>query len=622
MAAKRNGKKKYDTDRETDYLFEFFINENKFNEQLRHEYDNDIAKKNDNLDDQIKNYPLNLDSRVDVNKKSYDVTESSEKYVELPENSSERNQNVTQYSYNSENANDHNSVHNSHHNSQPNNRSVYGQKITPGPTVNYNQPPVNNTQQNTFGQQNIYGQQNMYKPQQPTINSNYNYQTQTNPTFIGTKPMLGEKLIADPVKYEETAEERRARARDAYSNLQDLVEKYQVKLSRRFTLDDDPDEMEAEYKMHRERRNKTNQVKFYKQVLIGVVSGAEFLNEKYNPFEFRLKDWSKQIATDVDDYTEVLEEIYEKYKEKGGKMPPELRLLFMIIFSGVMFHLSQALFGANGLNNTIRNNPNIINKLMSGLIGGSGSGSMFGNAEPSEARDVSPSANILQKLRQQNRENNQQTSEYTNQNTTTEVSNSNSRSDAPNMTERLLAEERARNELLKQQNEIQLAQLNQLRLNNQNLSTVKPQSNNVRQVPLQTQHNNYSNVMQPPQLNRVLSDVAANLEDDNMLSNYDFPMPIQSDTSMNEEIIFTSDSKANKKMKVNDIDFGDVLESLDSLESSVDNISVSARRRKNNKPMTSVRRKNSATRSTSRRGTDTKSDAMSVSRRGKRIFNI
>ena len=33
-------------------------------------------------------------------------------------------------------------------------------------------------------------------------------------------------------------------------------------------------------------------------------------------FEFKLKDWSKTVAADMDDYTEVLEEIYEKYKDR------------------------------------------------------------------------------------------------------------------------------------------------------------------------------------------------------------------------------------------------------------------------------------------------------------------
>ena len=181
--------------------------------------------------------------------------------------------------------------------------------------------------------------------------------------------------------------------------MQDLVEKYDVKLTKTYTIDSDPLEMEEEYKMHKEKRNKNNQVKFYKQVLLNIVCGAEFVNDKYNPFEFKLKDWSKQIAADMDDYTEVLEEIYEKYKDRGGKMAPEIRLLFMIIMSGVTFHLSQSLFGSGGLDATMQKNPNLINKLLGGFM----KGKMGMDAEPREAREL-PSNNkdLLDTMRRYN----------------------------------------------------------------------------------------------------------------------------------------------------------------------------------------------------------------------------
>ena len=151
----------------------------------------------------------------------------------------------------------------------------------------------------------------------------------------------------------ESAEEKRARAREAYSKLQDLRKKYKVEPNRNFTINDDPDEMNEEYDRIKENRHKENQVKFYGRILITIISGAEFVNDKYNPFEFKLKDWSKQVASDMDEYTEILEELYEKYKDKGGKMAPEIKLLFMIIMSGVTYHLSQTLFSADGLSQTL-----------------------------------------------------------------------------------------------------------------------------------------------------------------------------------------------------------------------------------------------------------------------------
>ena len=161
-------------------------------------------------------------------------------------------------------------------------------------------------------------------------------------------------------------------SREMYLKLMDLVDEYNVKLTKNFNIYDDPDEMKVEYDMHMEciNRNKNNQVKFYKSMLLNIVCGMEFLNEKYNLFGFQLKGWSKQIASDMDDYTEVLGELYEKYKNNDGKMTPENRLLFMIIMSGITFHLSQKLFGSSAMNETIQNNPNILNNLLGRLMKG------------------------------------------------------------------------------------------------------------------------------------------------------------------------------------------------------------------------------------------------------------
>jgi len=38
-----------------------------------------------------------------------------------------------------------------------------------------------------------------------------------------------------------------------------------------------------------------------------------------------MRDGLSKSTTDMDNYTEVLEELYEKYKDKGGNLPPEIR---------------------------------------------------------------------------------------------------------------------------------------------------------------------------------------------------------------------------------------------------------------------------------------------------------
>lgn len=162
----------------------------------------------------------------------------------------------------------------------------------------------------------------------------------------------------------ETNEQRRVRALDAYSKLQDLVERYGVKLSRHFSPDDDPDEMEEEYIMQTDKKNKTNHVKFLKQVLLNIICGAEFLNQRYFPSTFYLKDWSKEMAANMDDYTEVLEEFYDKYKDRLTNpipMSPEARILSMVATNMLTFHLSQSLFGSS---NHSAPQSNVLSKLM------------------------------------------------------------------------------------------------------------------------------------------------------------------------------------------------------------------------------------------------------------------
>lgn len=198
---------------------------------------------------------------------------------------------------------------------------------------------------------------------------------------------------------EETREEKMARARECYYLLDELREKHGIRLTKDFSIYDDPDDMESELKYHTDKRKKANKVDFYKKVLLGIISGTEFLNEKYDPFRFKLKDWSKQVATDMDDYTEILEEIYEKYKSTGGGMAPEFRLILMIVMSGVTYHISQTLFGADGLGNVMKNNPNVLQSIMKSM----GNVNVDKNIHPNNT-------NILAELRK-NRTNNDAKSE-------------------------------------------------------------------------------------------------------------------------------------------------------------------------------------------------------------------
>ncbi|XWV25649.1 hypothetical protein QJ856_gp0104 [Tupanvirus deep ocean] len=147
------------------------------------------------------------------------------------------------------------------------------------------------------------------------------------------------------VKPTETPQEKRQRAKEIHTALMQLVDKYGVKLSRNFSSDDDPDELQKEYNAQKEKIDRNNNIKFYKQLLLNGTCFVEFMNEKYDPFDFKLKDFSKELASNLDNYTEVMGKLYDKYKNaKSVELSPEAQLGIKVVIDGVTYHLSQVLF--------------------------------------------------------------------------------------------------------------------------------------------------------------------------------------------------------------------------------------------------------------------------------------
>jgi hypothetical protein len=158
--------------------------------------------------------------------------------------------------------------------------------------------------------------------------------------------------------------QKRLKRLEVYSDLMTLKTKHGVKLSKEYTINSDFEEMEFEKDYHYKQRNKSNGVNLAKSFLLNGIQAVEFMNDKFNPFKFRLNGWHDHIASNVDDFEEVLGELYDKYKGSGQKMAPEARFIFMILFSGFTFHASQVLSkNIPGLDEAIKNNPSLLGKL-------------------------------------------------------------------------------------------------------------------------------------------------------------------------------------------------------------------------------------------------------------------
>lgn len=151
-------------------------------------------------------------------------------------------------------------------------------------------------------------------------------------------------------------------------------------LSKHFSMDNTLEEIQTEYDRLVDAKNLEGSIKFQRQCLMGVVTGFEFLNGKFNPFDWQLEGWSESVHENIEDYDEVFEELYDKYKGKGN-MPPEAKLLMSLVGSGFMFHMSNSFFRQKMANvdpsDIFRNNPGLAKQFAAAAANQAGPG--FGN---------------------------------------------------------------------------------------------------------------------------------------------------------------------------------------------------------------------------------------------------
>ena len=136
--------------------------------------------------------------------------------------------------------------------------------------------------------------------------------------------------------------------------------KHGVELSKKPTLESNLNEMKAECESIAADLEKKNSVQFQTKMLMAFVTGIEYLNKKFDPFDVDLDGWGEGLNENVGEYDEVFAELHEKYKSKA-KMAPELKLLFMLGGSAVMTHMSNTVFKSSmpGMEDIMRQNPEL-----------------------------------------------------------------------------------------------------------------------------------------------------------------------------------------------------------------------------------------------------------------------
>lgn len=151
-------------------------------------------------------------------------------------------------------------------------------------------------------------------------------------------------------------------------------------LTKRFSLDNSLDEIQQEYDRLYDAKSLEASLRFQRQCLMGIVTGAEFLNGKFNPFDWELDGWSESVHENVEDFDEVFEELYDKYKGRGN-MPPEVKLMMSLVGSGFMFHMSNSFFRSKmsqmNPSDIFKNNPQLAKQFAAAAAQQAGPG--FGN---------------------------------------------------------------------------------------------------------------------------------------------------------------------------------------------------------------------------------------------------
>ena len=163
-----------------------------------------------------------------------------------------------------------------------------------------------------------------------------------------------------PPKREKTMEEILEEKQELLYRLERL-EKNGFKPTKRFNMNSNLDEIKYEYERLKKQRDVDKSIKFSRKILMAIISGIEFLNGRFDPFDIKLEGWSESIYENLQEYDEVFEELYEKYKSKI-KMAPELRLIMMVGGSAFMFHLTNTLFKSKmpGLDEIMKQNPDLM----------------------------------------------------------------------------------------------------------------------------------------------------------------------------------------------------------------------------------------------------------------------
>ena len=211
-----------------------------------------------------------------------------------------------------------------------------------------------------------------------------------------------------PVDQPQMTKEELLREKFKYLRKLEDLEQKGITLTKKYSMESPLAEMKGEYETHLEERERRNSVKFQGKMLMSVITGIEYLNNKFDPFDLKLDGWSEQVNENVDDYDEIFSELHDKYKSKA-KMAPELKLLFQLGGSAIMLHMTNTMFKSAmpGMDDIMRQNPELMQQFTSAAVNsmsqsrpgfGNFMGDLMGQGPPAQSAQSTQSAQSAQSI--------------------------------------------------------------------------------------------------------------------------------------------------------------------------------------------------------------------------------
>lgn len=192
----------------------------------------------------------------------------------------------------------------------------------------------------------------------------------SNNTWDGFSSINNVPINPD-VNYNEPKMTKEELLREKFKYLRKLeaLEKKGVELTKKYNMESSLNEMQGEYEMIMEEKSKQNSVKFQANMLMSIINGIEFLNNRFDPFDIKLDGWGEQVNENINDYDDIFAELYEKYKSKAS-IAPELKLLFQLGGSAMMVHMTNTMFKSAmpGMDDILRQNPDLMRSFQNAAL--------------------------------------------------------------------------------------------------------------------------------------------------------------------------------------------------------------------------------------------------------------